>query len=567
MKIPANKLQSSLEIGILFAYSAIILIGFFVPLQSDEIAWGYVNHRGIIDHYKMMILYPQCQEASVFAKDIPLLWYPYSWLNHLIFGIVEHPFWIKAIGVLRFVFFLALCWLIAKPLSKTLQISARTLFIIVLALLSMDELPLLLQVARPEQTLLLATSIFLVLALNADYISKSRLLKVCAALLFLITILIASPAHAKSIALIPIMAVCAWFLFIAITKSKILSLAAVAIFSGISIFSLTIWLDRHACPASEFGRMVLQSHSLPLHLIFSQPIEFIRSVITAWLFGITQDFHTHYWIIERKDWLPTTLAYVPNILLNMTDYYMMLLNALRIISYIICLVLLYKTIKRAVRNYKSSNYLNIVGSALFLTLTCLIVVSGHEHMWYMPALQLPLLILCVIILLAANSSEKFSANLKSKISITIMLLALLNLTFLAYRYQPYIYKPELRIKKLEQGTPIFLESPFGFEKKKSLINEIYSQCKLPTLEKANHLILDTTTYPVLKNSYQPFDFFYVSDWALYKNEKFLRLLENYNSDGMFINCNLAPPELQPYISQHGEYCCATLEQLKKIREK
>src|SRR5438045_2999112 len=86
---------------LIILYIVIVTIGFFMPLQTDEINWSYVNQRGIIDHFQLMTLLPQCQDAQVFAKALPWSWYPHAWINDLVFMHVDYPLWIRIVGIAR----------------------------------------------------------------------------------------------------------------------------------------------------------------------------------------------------------------------------------------------------------------------------------------------------------------------------------------------------------------------------------------------------------------------------------------------------------------------------------
>ena len=554
-------------------YVTIVFIGIFIPVHFDEVGWQYVSHRAIEDNFQLITLLPQCQPAESFAKNLPLLWYPHAWINYLLFMQIDNPLWTKIIGISRCLLFFSISWFIIKPLASDLKTTAGAVFILFLAIIGLDELPLLLQVSRPEQTALLAISTFLALALNASKIATYKYWKYPALILFILAALLLYPAHAKTIAALPIMAVCAAILFYRVTGSKWLAVISVILLSAFAISSVAIWMDRYACPSSVIGQRVINGHTLLFNKIFSDPLIFILAASYSFFTGLIYDFNIHIHVMRKFDWLPFTQSFVPDWLSFANDVYLFLVGCLRMIIFNLCLIISIKTLFILIktRSSKTLNPQRIIGTFLFLSLCCLILCSGVNRMWYFPALQLPLLIIISLLFISSFQNLKFNHRFYTRAKYILVILAICNLAFLTYRYSPYIFKPELRFQAFTDHRPIHMQTPFNYGKTKELIEKAYAACELPPITEARHLFVDNSTYPTLKHSYEPFDFDYSTDiganWELYENKNLFKLLDDYKSSGVIINCHGIPVTLKPYLLEYNGYCCASTAHINSIRAK
>jgi len=567
-----------LSLILILLYAAIIFIGIYVPLQTDEIAWQYVNSRAITDHFQLITLLPQCQPAASFAKKLPLLWYPHAWVNHFIFMYIDDPLWIKITGILRFVLFLAVSWFITKPLAPYLKTGPRTLFLIFLAILGLDELPFLLQVARPEQTILLSVGIFAALALNAGTISLSAYLKYSAAILFLFTALLLFPAHPKAVAALPITMFCAWVLFYRLSGKRLHASIITAVILGFALFSVRLWLERYACPSSILSKIAIDANSPALDKLFSNPALFFHDLFHNFLLGIVYDFNIHLHIITRDNWLPPSLAPMPGWLTGLNYNFMIFLLCLRAALLMFCGIFTVVTIIRATiacaRPSRPIALAAKMGGFIFITIICLMLTSSTRLFYFVP-LQLPLLILSAMMMFSSLKIPRFAVKLWPYVKYALLVLAIGNMALLVYKYNPYIFHPGSRqsvIGNSEMGKREIMLSPLDYNSRNAAIMRAYNMCSLPPVKKAGHLILDDYTYTSLRHSFEPLAFDYVTDifhfgQAVYGNKEFLDFINLYSADGVVLNCEYVPPALRPYLLEHDGYCCATAARLNLLIEK
>lgn len=541
-------------------YAVILLIGIYLPIQTDEITWGIINHRAIADDFNLISLMPQCLDFQSFSKPAPYLLYPYYFVNHYLFFQFENPIWIRIIGVLRAVIFITLLWIILKSLSKSFNLEKIKLFLLALALLSLEEIPLILTVYRPEQSLLLACSLMIFLALNHDLKLKKHfdwLLYILPAL----TTLLAFPSHPKAIAILPIILACSAIFYYKKTNSKTITFITSIGIIGFALFCTRFWLYRMDCPNSPEILEVILRHSLPLNLIASDPIQFAKQTIGVFFNALYQDFSISIFLINRNDWIPISLFDL-NSILSVLYYILFAFSYItKIIIFFIALYLCTKIFWSLVC-YKKISKKQIISISIFTSILALMLISGNNRMFYLVSLQVPLLI---ILFLLCSDSEKI---LKFKKIINILIIiALINLSFLIFRYFAYVGNTANQIGMITKYRQI-LFSPWEFNKEKTKVNKALEICRFDNAHKVNRIVTDDFTYPYLKNSYMPFSFMYVTNMFAfgdnaYNHEKFFKFLNDFKSEGVFIDCRTAPDKLKNNMQQLNGYCCLKLKNKEK----
>jgi len=534
-----------------------------MPLQTDEIIWSVSNHRAIVDHYELITLLPQCQAATSFAKTLPLLWYPHAWVNHLLFMQIENPLWIRIIGIIRCIFFLTVIWFIITPIASKLQYNPRIIFVLFLAALGLDELPLLLQVTRPEQTILLSISIAIALTLHADTLIRYKWSKYSAMAVFLCVVLLLYPAHPKAIATLPIMIVCTAVLFYRLTQNRLITAAIMLAIGCFAAMSVSLWIARYDCPHSTLSAKLIAKHSLPLNMLWADPWAFFAICIESFRNALLYDFDIHSYIIEKMDWIPATLSPFPG-------WFIQINNCANFIAWEIKFSILAIGMWNArlilCRRAISANLPSVLGTMTLMTIVGFMLISGPVRMFYLVALQAPLLLLAALLNMPEYRHFIKPHRLWVRGGYLLMLFAVANMSWLSYRYYPFITTPATRDLALSNHRPILL-SAFGYDTRKTFIMDAYVQCGLPPLSEATHLVLDDYTYPVLKHTQQPFSFYYITNIfshgsKIYDNKQLATLLKEYNSSGIIMDCREVPVSLQPFLSEYDGYCCAIGAKLK-----
>lgn len=555
-------MKSPAVLLLVFGYLAIFALCIFIPLQTDEVNWQFVNHRAVVDHFKMMTLFPQCELPQTFLKDVPISWYPYVLVNYLVHMQVEGLLWIRIIGLLYFALFLFVSWFITKPLAERLNINPQTIYILFLSIIALDEIPILLQVNRPEQGVLLSICTFIALALNAEKINtKTR--RITAISIFIFTALMLYPAHPKAVVTLPIMLLCGGILFFRITSSRIFTVTSLGLLSTFAVYSAIFWLQRFDCPLATDTAKIISDNGPSLKNAINDPSAFVRDSLERFAMATLMDFNIHLHILHTKNWLVTSVTETPLWLSSFSSILADIIIGLRITIFFTAMITFAALIIRP-RNLKS-RYVAL-SATLILTVLALMIFSGLARAFYYATLQVPLIIIAVFLFLPLLRINKLSVKTLNLIKIVLVVIACVNIALIISRYYPYISNPELGNNKIFHR--LINQAAIGYESKAAEIQKVYSECGLPPLNEAQHLIVDDTTYSALRHSQMPFSFDYVTNLFLrhssyYTNAPLFDLLERYNSSGVFLSCNLTPPKLKPYLKQKGSYCCGDTNYILK----
>lgn len=558
------KIPTNIFLGLFIALS---LFGIFIPLQVDEPAWGFQNHMAIKDGFKIITLMPQCHRTSEIAMDLPISWYPYAFVNHILFMQIDAPIWLRIVGIIRFIAFLAVSFFIIDEVAKKLKTNSKKLFIVFLAVLSLDILASLMQVARPEQTLLLGSSILIALALKAKYLLKYKYLAIFS---FFFTTFLVFPAHPKALALLPIVLVCGLILFRKLIKSKIITALLLIALTLFVLNSAKIWLQRYDCSYSPESEGFIKNHKLPLEKLSSQPFAFFGEASLNIVSGVLSDLFP-YRILFDYNWLPKTLNNIPPELEGIYALISIFSFFLRIVIFVLCLLCTFNVFislfhkKFAKKFYEQVSYEHaFIATSIFIAVIGLMAIVGREKMWYHGALNAPLLIICGFIFIKSLKVENAKV-IASKFSTVLLTLASISIVIFLLKFYPYITKPQLIERSIPNRT--IMISPWQYSIRQNNVMTAYNACQLPNLSLANRLILDDYTYAVLKKTNTPFHFHYITNFAFkdvkyFKVQELLNIIKKYNSSGLIINCSHIPSQLMPYVKQYGDYCCINSRNLK-----
>lgn len=551
----------------------LLLLGLFMPLHTDEINWSIPNHRAIADKLHVTTLLPQCQAADNFAKPLPLSWYPYALANDLIFMHVGGPLWIRLVGMARFTLFLIAAWFITTPLSARLKCSPTAAYTLFLSLLCLTPLPLLMQVDRPEQSLFLAMAIFLALALNTPDIATRRRLRWTAAALLVLTTLLSFPVHPKAVALLPVAIASSYIVARNITKPAWVAWLAVLATVAFALRCAAFWLHRYDCTYSEQIRQLVTDNALPFGQLWTHPMTFVAIVSKTLLVSVMYDFALYNHLKYGWQWLPYTLTPLSDALTELDAILAIVAFYIYFIVFSFCVVMLARTLAGKVRQLAShspdagesiSDGMQDSALAIARALACASIVSlvgfmlivGPRRPFYAFSLEGPLLVLSGLLGLSSISGNVYQRPFWRHTSSLLQVIAVLNILMCSFKYFPYVTEAATR-EKTDHGLAALL-SPWMYERQKNAIEAAYHECHLPLPDTARHLIVDSYTYPVLRHSFEPFSYDYVTNtFAGQRNiPLLLNVMKRYDSDGIIVNCRQVPHSLAPLLTQHGAYCCA-----------
>jgi hypothetical protein len=551
----------------LFLLGITLLLGFYLPLHVDEIDWSYSNHRAIQDHFSVITLIPQCQVPESYAKSLPFTWYPYAFINHMLFMQFDGLVWLRIVGSARFIMLLIAVGFILRGVSQHFAFTYRWMLVLFLSLMLLDYTPLLLQVNRPEQTIILSIVVLLALALNTDVIVDRPYRKYMAISILCLTLACVFPSHPKAIAALPVLLVSSGIFLTKIHCRRwvmVLTLSCIALYA---LQSILFWIARYDCPHSDFMKEYIGAHTLPMNLLPWHPIMFGQELIVVMAFAVIVKF-----IGIPVYWLPPSLTLFPYSLDDIALFYRPLTMIFKVSALAYCIVFLAKTmifslasirrVRLAKDQVKNLSFLPLLACAATCSLLATILIVGRSSAFYHAILEIPLLYVSGLLCLAADGNGLRINNRIRFVALFIFVAAAGSVVLYASMYYPFITQPERRervMKRDEDYSRTLLYSPFEYASQAKVIKAVYEECGFPPAESdASHMVLDPYTYPVLKRTFQPFALVYFIDGGegeQLEEQVFLDRLREYHSDGVLARCDQIPNNYLSNFTQHHGYCC------------
>lgn len=274
-----------------------ILAGTLVPLYTDEIGWRF-QERAWIDGVDKA--YNDTCGPNTLARP-PWFMLPVRWFSATANQTFADPLFVRIEGVLCALGWIGLLWLLVARLGRSGP-DRRGIQALVFSLLGLGTLPFLQVLSRPEQPLLIALTLMLVIALapwRGTGPATAAWLKGAAILLLGV---VAVSYHLKGVVYAPVALAC---LAVCATGpgTRIPRLVFAALLVAIMAAGAVYWFGRFECPQNPETAAVLARENLAAMLsgkgslrdaigpilLGTNPLNY------AWLAGL----HT-----DMSDWLP-----------------------------------------------------------------------------------------------------------------------------------------------------------------------------------------------------------------------------------------------------------------------
>lgn len=555
-----NKYLKSLTVAVLITFSAMIILGLYMPLQTDEVAYLMLNHRALIDGGQIYHGYPQCG-VQQFSHPLPWVWYLPAYFNDLTYARVDHPIWIRIGGIIQFFMWFFLWIAIAIKLFNIPRINWPLLTAILLAFLGLDALPLSLLVNRPEQILLIGVGAFILFALYAREISKSLSLQILATLLLFFVAMYMHAIHPKSITLLPFEVMTGGLFLKHAWRSRLITCAGIVLLFWIAMDSYIVAAQRLQCPDSPLVRHILAGIYLSPSALLTSPGFFSLVAICNLIASFFSALSVHYHITSVNAWIPLSLQPMNALMVALIDildaiawliYICVLFMTIRFCYRGICVTGLKKIIPEASANLPSSTaWLGIIT----LLSGLLAVFTLMTAYFYAASFAVPLLLLMLMLILSLRKNEITQKHPRFIQGVnTLLLLAVVNHIVLLERYSAFITEPEAHNSTISRR--VMTISAWGYENRLKDIKELESLCNVHPNVSSNHIVTDDTTYFRYHYGFEPLPI-YTSVWIKpeFKASDYFELLRQYNSDGVISACQNFPSKLLPYAIKHGDFCC------------
>lgn len=548
------------------AIGALIFLGLGLPIQTDEVAWSFLNHRAILDHYTISSTLPSCMDPE-HTGPLPLLWYIPSWINYLTFATFDHPVGFRVLGLLRLFGWLGLWLLVAWRLFRLTRAQLICSFAALLALFSLDVDFFLLFLDRPEQTLLLGASICTALVVFASSIAKTRLRIALTSILLLITIMQMGQTHAKAMVLAPFFTVASFRFARMAFSSRIAAWVISTVVLGILVYSHMVWLWRYTC-ANEQLKTLMADHTFPFGLILSDPLHFFTKLLHDFFGAMLLDLTP---LSINIDWISfkhgAARAY------SESPVFM----GLFLIGYLIKLFLLMLTfvftLRALFRRWKTDGTREgvsmqyecaILSFWLMVALFGWLGFQGAVRMFYYGAIEVPVLILASILVFGFYTDWQKRARWAY---VTLLACGTVSLGYMLNAFQ----HPEQH-EVIETARTISFSTK-DYSERLPALKALAQSCSIDT-EKSQHVIVDDETYLFMRHSFQPYHFHYATnlpfDRTVVKNytaTDLFNLMKRSHSDGVLTDCRNFLNPMMPYAQKSGGYCCISRETMEKAVKK
>lgn len=539
--------------------ACLLLVRFAVslPIHSDEINWAAINYRSIEDGGRLTTLFPQCWQG----RDLPALpwiWYVPAWINHFIFQLIDHPLLLRLLGLAKCFGWQALWLLIIRRVyvldSRQTMIAAAAMFIF----FSFDVTFLFLVFARPEQTILLELSIIIAFAVFAEHCSSSRWKSITALAGFTLAVMYLGMTSPRNVVFIPVVTLAAYYFSRDALRLPLARGAFVLMVAAIGLGSYAVWANKLYCWDDAITKALFSYRLFPFHMLREDPLGLLGFMLVRLSKSFIYDFSptiTPLWLAEPEN--KSALSVV---------------SLFSVVAYLTRMLLLFWVIRAALKNSflwvcKKQCTINAYALlAIMLTagLLALMTFQGTAYFFYTAALNVPLLLFSTV-LFSSGVGGRWMANTE-KYFFPLASFAGISLTALLLSYYP--------ADRLEVINPnrIASFSMANFTEKQSSVGKLASQCDINV--KSRHPVIDDITYLAFKDSYQPFNLYYVTnsvadigkDKITFDIKEFMRFLDRQQSSGIIADCRNFLDPMLPYASREAGFCCISATTIKKLAE-
>ncbi len=545
--------------AVILAFAAMLGVGLFIPLQTDEVGWYFLLHRALIDGGRRLSLYPLCfigNEGGL-SRPLPWVWWLPAAINHLLYSGLDHLLAIRFLAFCNLFAWLGLWVAIACRLFALPARRAWLPLALILAALSLDAVPLVLLTNRPEQTLLITVGIFICAALYQPEI-KQRRLAIPAALLLIVTTFCVYYAHPKALAFLPLqLALGGWFVQRSF-KNKIFTTAFAGFIIVIALSSHLAWTARMDCTTSPATLQFIRMNYFPLSLLLQDPLYFTAKALGHVLLAMLTDFNIQYHLTTLQGWLQyTTRDSLPRLLPEITGntahafYFVLLVLLVRA-----CLPRRLRTMLHDVR--KRGDDTRRIAILTLLTLVfafaLLFVFLGTHRPYYNVGLAVPLLILGVMLTLKITPSPQHAKFIPA-----LFAFALFHLVVGTWRFSGYVENSLSYDRLIPEQVAIF--SPWNYTERAKAAREAASACKITEGPPSQHILMDERAYPVFKMSREPIVYdTVIKMWELEGKgpmpaAKLLEVARGYQSSGIIAECTRMVPSHRAIAIEKDGYCC------------
>ena len=519
-----------------------IILGFFLPVYTDEVGWR-LQERAALDGVDKMFS-DACGSNSLAAP--PFFMMPVRYFSSILNVAFDNPIFVRLSGVgYALVWAFLLLRLIARIARNSVQ--KQSLTIIAISLMSLGVMPLLLVWSRPEQPILLCvTSALLIWWTGAQEGGETTARAAWGRSMGLLILgLIAVSYHVKALVLLPVFLAC-----MASASRGRLALPLRVLSSGLlaaaSAMAAVYWVHRLQCPDDAVLRAKYESLSIGLQALQSDGLMHGLATLFAnlnlgiypllaapspepmskWLApGQIDAAAQHVW------WLALALPWLAALVFGLARF----------------VIAAAKAIWRREADGRAAMALIIFGSA---AAWCATLLSRNV---YEAVFVLPLFMFAIIFALSTSRDDDRPGSGLSWLAAPLAILALGSQLCILV-----VYGPSLASASSQTGFVVGQPNSISVRGYASLRPDILGaakQCGIEASPRVSNLLLDEMTYFTFMTSFRPQ--FRLGVFGLWKGSIAdpIAYLRERGSDGVIVSCQSLPPDLLLKARRQGQFCC------------
>ena len=532
--------------AVLAAFATTMAVGCFVPVYSDEVTWKLLQLRYLIDGLVNITLLPQC--GGSFLTDVPYFMIPDRLLDAALFQDLSAPMKLRIFGTGSFLAWCAVM-LAVLPRCMALRMPRLLLAALVFGYLGLGVLPYIVSLSRPEMTLLWCFSLLILIPLCVG--RQQSLLRQGALTAGLVVIAaVAITQHPKSFLFFPLI-VTSLFLTIRSSALRLVGGSALLYFvtSGYSY-----WMARNTCPSDAAFEQASRLQLVPLSDLFTNPLHTLavyahNAIKTSAYFWNLR----HQNIYGGERWLPAND--VPGGVLLAVNIAIFAILAMLLIFLLVTVVVACVTLMRGMQGQRGDLRRPLITMACLLSIAALGTVQGFKH-FYESGMIIPLIGLIMIV--NVDKAGPVSPRSWRFFAVSLLTVSFVSQCVLWWSLAPTAAKAASPGYLAAQEKSV---SFLGYDTVRPDIVTAASACGIRPETPTKHLVIDDFTYPVFQNSVQPFHIFFISQvggasiWKSQSADKVIRLLKDYQSDGVIAGCHTLPAAMRHRAVQTGPFCC------------
>jgi len=539
---PASGWQRAAELTAFASFLASLLLGMLVPIYTDEVGWRMQLRAGI-DGGVDRLLSDICGPNTIAAPPafILALRGVTGWFNLAL----ADPLYLRMTGVACAIAWAFLFRALIRRIAAD-RAQGSMLATLAFGLAGLGTLPFLMVLSRPEQPMLLTTTLALLIAAAAwrkpDGALRSAWLG--AGAIVLLGILAAS-WHMKGVLFLPLFLMC---LFFSSRGKGTLAprLAGMLLLTALSARAAIYWVGRFTCLGDPMLAKRLSEQNIVSAL--SAPGNLADKIMLAFT-GANPNQYILLAAAKRdpmSGWLP--IDQISPAAAQLLGLCLVLAWNLAMLAALLCLARL------AAARWREKR-LDFAVSVPIVAMGTVLVwgISQYHKNDYEATTALPTLLLFIVFPLAAIGWTPQRRAQLGKAAIGLTAVSLASQVAVALIYVP----PLLQIAR----TPGYIDkqrfsiSAYGYSALRPQILATARLCHIDTERRATHPLVDDLTYFAMAGSWQPFHRLGVlEEWNGTISDP-VAYLQAKGSQGMIVGCrNLKSPWREMAI-RNGEFCC------------